>query len=159
MVTHDCYHNAQKVQKLRISLPQNFIPGLQSVILVVERPHLNRWITSVAHFWHSTDGWLLHEHELVISTLTLPPGYISVSSDGHRSRGHSALHVQGLLQPGGGGPVATGQTQSLQLRLVQRLRSGTAPSVFSYRGEIHIYVSRTSPVPSVCVHVCVHTPS
>lgn len=56
---------------------------------------------------------LIRERELVISTVTLPPGYISVPSDSHRSRCDSALHIQSLLQPGGGGPVTTGQTQSL----------------------------------------------
>lgn len=54
-----------------------------------------------------------------------PPGYVGVPGDGHRRSGDSALHVQSLLQPGGGRPLAAGQTQSLQLRLVQRLGSGS----------------------------------
>lgn len=54
-----------------------------------------------------------------MSSLTpLPPptlGDVRVPGDGHRGRGDSALHVQGLLQPGGGVLVPAGQTQSLQL--------------------------------------------
>lgn len=58
-----------------------------------------------------------------------PAGYVCVPGHRHRSCGDSALHVQGLLQPGGGVPFATRQTQSLQLRLVQRFWSGRATGV------------------------------
>lgn len=54
-------------------------------------------------------------------------GYVRVPGHRHRSCGDIALHVQGLLQPRGGVPLTTRQTQSLQLRLVQRFRSGAPP--------------------------------
>lgn len=60
-----------------------------------------------------------------------PVGYVGVPGDGHRSRGDSALHVQGLLQPGGGVPLTARQTQSLQLQLVQCFWSGTGPGVWN----------------------------
>lgn len=57
-----------------------------------------------------------------------PAGNVGMPGYGHRSHGDSALHVQGLLQPGGGVPLSTGQAQSLQLQLVQRFWSGTGPT-------------------------------
>lgn len=71
-------------------------------------------------------GLQLHEYYA-------PPavGYVGLPGDGHRSRGDSALHVQGLLQPGGGVSLTTRQTQSLQLQLVQCFRSGTGPGDFN----------------------------
>lgn len=75
-----------------------------------------------------------------MSSLTplLPPtlGHVRVPGDGHRGRGDSALHVQGLLQPGGGVLVPAGQTQSLQLQLVQRLRPGTDPVLMTDSCEL-----------------------
>lgn len=116
------------------------VPTMQTTHMVTFMSHKTNFLAYSLSFWSwsalshideshlrptsdiqlQANGGLIHERELVISTVTLPAGYIGVPSDSHRSCGDSALHIQSLLQPGGGVHVTTGQTQSLQLWLVQR---------------------------------------
>ena len=52
-------------------------------------------------------------------------GDVCVPGDSDRSHGNPAVHLQGLLQPGGAGSVQQ-HHQLLRLRLVQCLGPGTA---------------------------------